>query len=376
MHARRGEDAVVPRVGPGPRRRVVVTGDTGFIGSWLVESLLARGAAVHGFALTAPPAHSVGAALLGQGRYRSMRGDVRDLAALASCLRAVEPELVVHLAAQSSPRAARRDPIATFAVNATGTANLLEAARALPSLRAIVVVTSAAVYADGEIGRALVESDALGADEPYGASKAAAEMALAAWRTQHFAPRGIGVASARMGNIIGGGDWGEDRIVPDAVRAFLAARPLVLRDPHVVRPWLHVLDAVAAIIGLAEALLVDPSRPARAWNFGPSSDERSTSSTLAALACRHWGASATWQASADGVASEARPPRLDSSAARCELGWQPRWTTAMSLERTIAWYRAVLSGADALRLAAREREDAAFGRSSLAILAPAQGAAA
>jgi CDP-glucose 4,6-dehydratase len=345
--------------GPNPNvwrdASVLVTGETGFVGGWLSEALIARGAQVHGFAATPPAAMSVAAALAGQPGYHPRQGDIRNLDALNTAMAVVRPSVIFHLAAQPLVRPAFRDPLETFAINAMGTASLLEAARGARGLRAIVVFTSDKVYLNRERVDGYRESDPIGDDEPYGASKGAAELAIAAWRKRYLAAQGVGVASLRAGNIIGGGDWAGERLVPDAIRKFSAGEPLVLRYPHAVRPWQHVLDAVDGTLRLAERLIAAPETHARAWNFGPERRDCLTVGELAGLLASNWGDQARCIEQPENAIPEAGLLFLDSAAARRELGWRSTWDIKTAVARSVAWYRAALAGGDPLLLA---REDA------------------
>jgi len=332
-------------------RRVFVTGDSGFVGGWLCHALLRRGARVFGYSLTEPSPLSLSAALARSGAHASRRADVRDIVDLRAAIRDADPEIVIHLAAQPLVRQAFCDPLGTFTTNALGTANLLEAARSAGRLRAIVVFTTDKVYANAETGRCFVESDPLGGDEPYAASKAAAEMAVASWSSRYFASRGIGVATVRAGNIIGGGDWAVDRIVPDAIRTFRAGETLVLRRPQAVRPWQHVLEPVAGILTIAEALMHDPAATSRGWNLGPRPEDCIPVGDLAARVARSWGPDARWHSGGNSSIPEAGLLRLDSEAACERLGWRPRWRVDAAVDRTVAWYRAAVAGGDPVSLA-------------------------
>lgn len=332
-------------------RRVFVTGDSGFVGGWLCHALLRRGARVFGYSLTEPAPLSLAATLTHAAAHPSRRADVRHVGALRAAIAEADPEVVIHLAAQPLVRLAFNDPLGTFETNAIGTANLLEAARTAKHLSAVVVFTTDKVYANTETGRCFVETDPLGGDEPYAASKAAAEMAVATWSSRYFAPRGIGVAAVRAGNIIGGGDWAVDRVVPDAIRNFRAGKTLVLRRPQAVRPWQHVLEPVAGILTIAEALMRDPPAASRGWNLGPRPEDCIPVGDLAARVARSWGPQARWHAGGDGAVPEAGLLRLDSTAACERLGWRPRWRIDAAVERTVAWYRAAVDGADPVALA-------------------------
>ncbi len=255
-------------------RRVFLTGHTGFKGAWLTLWLARMGARVHGYALEPERDHDLFEAAGIAGLCQSEIADILDRDALARSLGAFRPQVVLHLAAQSLVRRSYAEPVETFAVNVMGTAHLLDACRDCPGLEAVVVVTTDKVYANPETGDAFAEDDPLGGSEPYGLSKAAAELAAQAWRGAFFAG-GPAVATARAGNVIGGGDWSEDRLVPDAMRAFTSGNALIVRNPDAVRPWQHVIEPLAGYLMLAQRLAGEDGRAAwaRAWNFGPSSEQ-------------------------------------------------------------------------------------------------------
>jgi CDP-glucose 4,6-dehydratase len=312
-------------------RRVLVTGHTGFKGSWLCAWLARLGAQVTGLALPPPTDPSLFALAGIAALVRSEIGDVREPAVVEATLRAVEPELVFHLAAQPLVLESLRDPLGTFRTNLLGTLNLLEAARRCPTLRAIVVVTSDKCYRDA---RALcAEDDALGGIEPYSASKACAEIAVGAWRACFLGPSsGVGLATARAGNVIGGGDFGPDRLLPDLIRAARAGTMARLRHPHAVRPWQHVLDAIAGYLTLAEALWWRPAEMAASWNFGPPEEATWTVAAIADEAFRRLGYGA-WRSAAGPQRHEAPVLRLSAARARQRLGWRP----VLDTEAAVAW---------------------------------------
>lgn len=324
-------------------RRVLVTGHTGFKGIWLCRCLHHLGADVHGFAL--PPGDTL-------SFHRAARipefvdehyGDVRDLATLDGLVARLRPEIVFHLAAEALVLEALRRPAATFATNTLGTVHVLEAARRSPDLRAVVVVTSDKVYRDA--GRACGEEEPLGGSDPYSASKAAAELVAASYRHCHLtAEDGIGVATARAGNVVGAGDFSRHRLVPDIVRALVAGDPPRLRNPSHRRPWQHVLDAVHGYILLAQAAARDPRRFSGAWNFGPDGEEW-TVARLTELLLAAWGGG-EWQPA--GPASDIERPvqRLAAGKARRELGWLPLLPLPVAAAWTVAGYRALLAGED------------------------------
>jgi CDP-glucose 4,6-dehydratase len=322
-------------------RRVLVTGHTGFKGGWLALWLKHMGADVTGYALA--PEHQDGifsAALVGSG-MTPVTGDVRDLARFRQCMTLMRPEIVFHLAAQALVRRAHRDPLTTYATNVTGTANVLEAARYHPSVHTVVVVTSDKVYENLEQDRPFREDDKLGAKEPYGASKASAEIVTSAFR-HGLGDRQLAVATVRAGNVIGGGDWGEDRLVPDAMHAFRHGLPLSVRNPKSTRPWQHVLDPLCGYLVLAERLSQGDTRWQTAWNFGGKDSE--TVGDLAERMVRHWNTSGgrpsgAWEKVPElGAPYEAKSLRLDSTKAATELGWKQRLLIGQALEWTVDWY--------------------------------------
>jgi CDP-glucose 4,6-dehydratase len=250
-------------------RRVLITGHTGFKGSWLTLLLKQLGAEVAGIALSPPTKPSLFEFARVAEDLQSVEGDIRRLPVLLELLTSYRPEIVLHLAAQSVVATGYTDPITTFDTNVLGTANVLESVRGLSSVKSVVSVTTDKVYADPDSGRRFVESDPLGGHDPYAASKAAAEIITASYRDSFLARHGVGVATARAGNVLGGGDWTPFQLVPDVIAAFSSGNPAALRHPEAVRPWQHVLDALAGYLDLAENLFADPDSFAGAWNFGP-----------------------------------------------------------------------------------------------------------
>ena len=300
---------------------VFVTGHTGFKGAWLSESLISLGAEVTGYALEPPTQPSLFDAVDLSGRVRHVVGDIRDLDRLTAELRAAQPEVVFHLAARAIVRQAYVEPRDTFETNVMGTVNVLEAVRACPSVRAVVVVTSDKCYENLEIDHAYRETDAMGGRDPYSASKGAAELVTRAYRDSYFS-EGAAVASARAGNVIGGGDWGADRIVPDCVRALTAGEPIVVRNPDAVRPWQHVLEPLSGYLQLGARLLDGDRTAATACNFGPDTagGERSVRWVVEQF-LDAWG-TGTWVSPNDsgGEPHEAHSLSLDSSEAQGPIG--------------------------------------------------------
>ena len=335
-------------------RRVLLTGHTGFKGSWLALWLLKLGARVTGVSLDPDTSPSLFdslnlAALDLAGDLHDHRVDIRDAAALAALVAAADPEVVLHLAAQPLVRRSYAEPLATWATNVMGSLNLLEALRPLAHPCAVVMVTTDKVYENREWCYGYRETDRLGGRDPYSASKAAAELAIASWRASfcgsapHQTPQ-LAIATARAGNVIGGGDWAADRIVPDAMRACEAGEPLALRNPSATRPWQHVLEPLGGYLSLAQALAADPAAHAEAWNFGPQLEANRPVGELVAALHRHW--SGQWRDLSDPQAPhEAGLLHLVIDKASQRLGWQPRWDFATTVARTAGWYRQVGAGA-------------------------------
>jgi CDP-glucose 4,6-dehydratase len=331
-------------------RRVFVTGHTGFKGGWLSLSLARLGALVRGYALDpATDPNLFGSARIGS-LVDDVRGDIRDAVKLDSAMREFAPEIVFHLAAQPLVRRSYADPVGTYATNVLGTANLLESIRTLPSVRAVVVVTTDKCYLNREWRWGYRETDPLGGYDPYSSSKACAEILCASYRSSFFSPEGgehkVLLATARAGNVIGGGDWSEDRLIPDLIRGFIGGEPVPIRRPLSVRPWQHVLEPIAGYLLLAEKLLARDESFADAWNFGPWDDDAWPVERIATTMARRWGGGATWFRDGHQSIHEAGLLKLDSSKARAELGWQPRLRLDIALEWLVDWYRAWQGGTD------------------------------
>ncbi len=330
-------------------RSVLVTGHTGFKGAWLSLWLESLGARVHGLGLDPPTDPNLYAlARLDRGGDGSEIVDVRDRRGVATRLEAVAPEVVFHLAARSLVRPAFDDPIGTYEVNVVGTANVLDAVRSCPSVRAVVVVTSDKVYEPHVDGRAHDEDSPLGGVDPYSSSKAGAELVTAAYRRSYFAEGNVGVATGRAGNVIGGGDWAIDRVVPDLLRAREQGEPLALRNPSAVRPWQHVLDPLHGYLLFAQRLLDDPSRAPDALNFGPEPAAACTVAELVDLLTGSFGGGAAWVPAADASpAPETAVLRLDATRAHQVLDWAPRLDLGEAARWTAEWHLAVERGDDA-----------------------------
>ncbi|MGD0734020.1 MAG: CDP-glucose 4,6-dehydratase [Terracidiphilus sp.] len=341
------EDVVNPWQG----RRAFLTGHTGFKGGWLALWLASRGALIRGYALAPETAPNLFTAASVASVLEDLRGDIRDGAKLEGALKEFAPEVVFHLAAQPLVRRSYADPLGTFSTNVMGTAKVLEAVRKTPSVRAVVCVTTDKCYENHEQERPYSESDPLGGHDPYSSSKACAEIVSAAYRSSYFPvdcldEHHVGLATARAGNVIGGGDWSEDRLIPDLIRGFQAGRPVLIRRPNAVRPWQHVLDPLHGYILLAEALLQGDARFASAFNFGPGEADAWTVERIASKLVELWGNGAAWTRDSETGPHESQWLRLDASKARKELGWQPRLNIETALEWTAAWYKSCEHGAD------------------------------
>lgn len=330
-------------------RRVLLTGHTGFKGSWLALWLHRLGAQITGIAL--PPASTPNLYTLARvGELcDSHFVDIRDAQAVADQVRRAEPEIVFHLAAQALVRAGYEDPLATYAANVMGTAHVLDALRGLESVRAAVMVTTDKVYRNLEQVYPYRESDALGGHDPYSASKAASELVIASYRDAWLSDQGVAVASARAGNVIGGGDWAADRLIPDAVRCWQAGDALSVRRPGAIRPWQHVLEPVGAYLRLAETLHAQPA-VAGAYNFGPHTHEAATVRQVIERARQTYvHGDVLWGDGTEGP-HEAGWLALEIARARTVLGVQPRWGLDVSIDKTMGWYRHSQEGADARAL--------------------------
>ncbi|MDD5177602.1 MAG: CDP-glucose 4,6-dehydratase [Sterolibacterium sp.] len=328
-------------------KRVFLTGHTGFKGSWLALWLNRLGAEVTGYALPPPTSPSLfETAGVGSILARSHVADVRNLDALGAAVRAAQPEIVFHLAAQPIVRASYQEPVATYATNVMGTVHLLEALRGVGSLRAALIITSDKCYENREWAWGYRENEAMGGHDPYASSKGCAELVTAAYRRSFFAAGLAGIASARAGNVIGGGDWAVDRLLPDLVRAFSAGRPVTLRSPGAIRPWQHVLEPLAGYLLLAEHLCGDNQAFVGGWNFGSRDEDTLSVGEVVAKVATLWGECARWNIDTSPQPHEANYLKLDCSLARDRLGWKPRLNLDLALSWTLDWYLAQRSGAD------------------------------
>ena len=329
-------------------RRVLVTGHTGFKGAWLSLWLQRQGAEVHGYALEPPGIPNLFEVAQVARGMTDHRGDIRDSDRLHKVIRRCRPEVVFHLAAQSLVRRGFQDPVETFATNVVGTATTLDACRHLPDVKAVVCVTSDKCYENREWIWGYRETDRLGGHDPYSSSKACAELVADAFRRSYGGDGTLraGVASARAGNVIGGGDWGDDRLVPDLVRAATAKMPATIRNPRSVRPWQHVLEPLAGYLALADALAKAPDAHASAWNFGPRQDATREVGDVVAFFSRQWSGRLQWSVDTAEHPHEAGRLALDSTKAMHALGWHPVLDIDDALALTASWYEAYWEAAD------------------------------
>lgn len=321
-------------------KRVFMTGHTGFKGSWLSLWLQHMGAEVQGFAL-APPTTP---ALFNEARVangmRSTLGDVRDLDSVRACMRDFKPEMVIHMAAQPLVRLSYEDPVLTYATNVMGTVHVLEAARHTPSVRAIVNVTTDKCYENQEWVWGYRENEPIGGHDPYSNSKGCSELVTSAYRNSFFQSGQAALASARAGNVIGGGDWAADRLVPDILRAFEQGQPVRIRNPHATRPWQHVLEPLSGYLGLLQRLYTDGAAYAEAWNFGPQEDDAKPVQWIVEHMARLWSPEASWEIDAGEHPHEAHYLKLDIAKAGAQLHWHPRWSLPTALAHIVQWHRA------------------------------------
>lgn len=352
-------------------KRVFLTGHTGFKGAWMSLLLGAMGAKVFGYSLAPEQADGI---FLSAGIANDVHhhiADIRELGVLKRAMTEAAPDIILHMAAQALVRKSYADPVETYSTNVMGTVNVLEAARTVASIRAVVVVTSDKCYDNVGVTKGYRETDRLGGHDPYSNSKGCAELVTSAFRDSFFNTDQMPcVASARAGNVIGGGDWAEDRLVPDAVRAFSAGQSLRIRNPHAVRPWQHVLDPIVAYLLLAERLVKNGKTYAQAWNFGPSSASEVPVERIVEGLIKKWGGAARWERDGSDHPHEAAYLKLDCSKAEDQLGWKPLIDLDRTLALTVDWYRSQKEGADMRSVSLSQIESIMPG-----ILAPARGSA-
>ena len=332
-------------------KRVFMTGHTGFKGGWLSLWLQRLGADLTGYALKPPTTPSLfEEAKVGDG-MRSIIADIRDSEALAQAVMAARPEVVIHMAAQPLVRASYQAPAETYATNVMGTVHLLEAVRRTDTVRAVVNVTSDKCYENREWLWGYRENEAMGGFDPYSSSKGCAELATAAYRSSYFNPEryaehGVALASVRAGNVVGGGDWAADRLIPDILRAIESGQPVNIRSPHAIRPWQHVLEPLSGYLALAEKLTTEGPAFAEGWNFGPNDEDAKSVQWIVERLTAEWGEGADWQLDGEPQPHEAHYLKLDCSKAKARLDWHPRWNLSETIGHIIGWHQARLAGAN------------------------------
>ncbi|SIO67941.1 CDP-glucose 4,6-dehydratase [Paraburkholderia phenazinium] len=326
-------------------KRVFLTGHTGFKGGWLTLWLQSAGAHVTGFALSPDTEPNLYTCARVADGIDSVIGDIRDAARLRDAMERARPDVIIHMAAQPLVRESYLNPVETYETNVMGTINVLEAMRHLSTVRAAVMVTTDKCYENREWEWGYRENEPMGGYDPYSSSKACAELVTSAYRNSFFNParyadHGVAIASARAGNVIGGGDWATDRLVPDIARALLCGEAVKVRSPRSIRPWQHVLEPLAGYLRLAEALYTDGPQFGGAWNFGPYDSDAQPVEFIVAELVRQWGGDASWVLDTDQHPHEATYLKLDCSKARARLDWHPRWNLTLALENIVSWYKA------------------------------------
>lgn len=339
-------------------KRVFLTGHTGFKGSWLSLWLQALGAQVKGYALAPPTAPSLfEQANVAEGMISEI-GDVRDLEAVTKSMVDFDPQILIHMAAQPLVRFSYREPVETYATNVMGTVHVLEAARLCPSLRAIINVTTDKCYENREWVWGYRENEPMGGHDPYSNSKGCSELVTAAYRSSFFSGSfGPALASARAGNVIGGGDWAEDRLIPDILRAFEGGESVMIRNPNATRPWQHVLEPLSGYLLLAEKLFQHGQEFAEGWNFGPGDRDVKPVKAILDHLVDCWGEGASWVLDHSSQPHEAQLLKLDISKAASRLTWSPKWTLEDALERIVQWHRTWLAGDDVKAITLHQIQD-------------------
>lgn len=323
-------------------KKVLVTGHTGFKGSWLCLWLQSLGANLIGFSLDPPTKPNLFDSTQISRNMKSIIGDIRDFELLQRVLKECQPEIVIHMAAQPLVNFSYQEPLVTYSTNIIGTINLLEAARFTDSVKAIVNVTSDKCYKNQELDRGYREEDSLGGYDPYSSSKACAELITQAYSYSYLKNKGVNIATARAGNVIGGGDWGKDRLVPDIVNACIKQQTISLRYPNALRPWQHVLEPLHAYLTLAKQLFESPPSFTQAWNFGPNEEQGRTVSWLTDTIIRYWGSGIKWTQNCSEPKYETNFLRLSSAKANRSLGWNPQWNIETAIAKTVEWYKSYL----------------------------------
>lgn len=327
-------------------KKVFLTGHTGFKGSWLILWLQSLGVEVHGLALEPPTTPALfDEANIGKGMTSTI-GDIRDYKTVLTVMEACKPDIIIHMAAQPLVRYSYQEPVETYATNVMGTVHVLEAARKVGTAKAIINVTTDKCYENKEWVWGYREDEPMGGYDPYSNSKGCSELVTSAYRRSFFQLSGIALASARAGNVIGGGDWADDRLVPDILRAFEEEQPVIIRYPLATRPWQHVLEPLSGYLLLAEKLYTEGEPFAEGWNFGPHDEDARPVQWIVEHMVSEWGNGASWRLDSNAHPYEANYLKLDISKAKSQLGWQPRWSLATALEKISDWHHTWLAEGD------------------------------
>lgn len=332
-------------------KRVLITGHTGFKGSWLCLLLNQLGADVYGYALEPPTKPSLFKEAKIDELVTSFIGEIRDLINLQKVILQIQPEIVIHMAAQPLVRESYLFPVETYAINVMGTVNLLEACRNTPSIKAIVNVTTDKCYENKEWHWGYRENEPMGGYDPYSCSKGCSELVTSSFRNSYFNTKkyenhGVALASARAGNVIGGGDWADDRLIPDFIRAISVGKKVKIRSPYAIRPWQHVLEPLFGYLTLAAKLYIDGVAYAQGWNFGPNDSDARNVEWITQTICRYWGEQAAYEIDKNPQPHEVNYLKLDCSKAKSELKWYPKWNIETTLKSIVDWNKSYIAGED------------------------------
>lgn len=344
-------------------KKIFITGHTGFKGSWLCLFLNKLGAEIYGYALNPPTEPSLFKIAQIDQFISSVIGDIRDIDKLKETIEKVQPEIVIHLAAQPLVRESYIHPIETYQTNVMGTANLLEACRNIPTIKAIVNVTTDKCYENKEWVWGYRENEPLGGYDPYSSSKACSELITSAYRNSFYSPKeyhkhGVAIASARAGNVIGGGDWANDRLIPDFIRAISQKKQVKIRNPHAIRPWQHVMEPLTGYLMLAERLYSEGTAFGEAWNFGPDDNDARNVEWVIKTICYLWGNEASYSVDSNHrQLHEANYLKLDCSKAKLKLGWHPVWSIQKALQSIVEWNKAYFNGEDIKNITEKQIEE-------------------
>ncbi len=343
-------------------KRVLITGHTGFKGSWMCLLLNKLGAEVYGYALVPPTTPSLYIEAGLDTFVHSTIGDIRDFKLLSDTLQKIQPEIVIHMAAQPLVRESYKNPRETYEINVMGTVNLLDALRQIKSVRAVVNVTTDKCYENKEWHWGYRENEPMGGYDPYSNSKGCSELVTSSFRNSFFNPKeyeihGLALASARAGNVIGGGDWANDRLIPDFIRAITSGREVQIRSPFAIRPWQHVLEPLSGYLKLAQLLYLEGTKYAQGWNLGPDDTDARNVEWITKTICELWGDNARYSVDKNPQPHEANYLKLDCSKAKNELGWFPKWNIHKTLESIVEWNKELLNGDDARVITEKQIEE-------------------